>query len=115
MFVYLKVRKENTLTNVRLEVAPSRLLDDLFANMMPLGAAALPLHLVPRIELNVGRLDEELLVPLLDLLLQRGRVHPGQGVAVQGDQLGGNLHSTDRKKLDPNMHFSLLIFKLALK
>ena len=67
--------------------------------MMPLGAAALPLHLVPRIEFNVGRLDEELLVPLLDLLLQRWRVHPGQGVAVQGDQLGGNLHNRDRKKL----------------
>jgi hypothetical protein len=77
--------------------------------MMPLGAAALPLHLVPWIEFNVGRLDEELLVPLLDLLLQRGRVHPGQGVAVQGDQLGRNLHSRDRKKLDPNTQTKITI------
>jgi hypothetical protein len=108
------VRTENTLTNVRLEVAPSRLLDDLFANMMPLGAAALSLHLVSRVELNIGRLDEELLVPLLDLLLERGRVHPGQGVAVQGDQLGGNLNSRDRKKLDPNTQTKKRLFVLDL-
>ena len=59
--------------------------------MVPLGATPLALHLVPRIELDVGRLDKELLVPLLELLLEGGGVHSCQGVAVQGDQFGRNL------------------------
>jgi hypothetical protein len=63
---------------------------------MALGAAALPLHLVPWVEFNVGRLDEELLVALLELLLQRGRVDARQRVTIQRDQLSRNLKD-DRK------------------
>ena len=60
--------------------------------MVPFGAAPLALHLVPRVALNVGRLDEYLFVPLVYLLLQGGHVHAGKGVSVEGDQLGRDLH-----------------------
>ena len=59
---------------------------------MPFGAAALALHLVPRVELNVGGLDENLFVALVYLLLQAGHVHPGEGVSVKGDQFGRDLN-----------------------
>ena len=87
-----KLGRKFLLTKIGLEVGAPCLLDDLFADVMPLGAAPLPLHLVPRVELNVGRLHEEFLVSLLYLLLQGGRIHSRQSVAVQGDELGRNLH-----------------------
>ena len=45
--------------------------------MVSFRTPTLALHLVPGIEFNVGRLDEQLFVSLLDVLLQRGHVHAG--------------------------------------
>jgi hypothetical protein len=50
--------------------------------MVSFGAPALPLHLVPRVELDVGGLDEEFFIPLLNLLLQGWHIDTGQRVAV---------------------------------
>ena len=55
---------------------------------MSLGRALLPLHLLPGVEVDVDRFDEQLFVSLLDLLLQCGHVNTAQGLSVHRDEVG---------------------------